>query len=271
MTRVSLNLLGTCFVRYNEFGYTSRYQKDLSISRQKRLLMSSMRVRCGIFLVKNKQLRFSWSLTKVFIFSNRRKNQFKMLLEMCIIQRGKSKFAFRFQLKTKIPIFTTVRSAKLALTCRIVVLRIKNQHNCCLEVMIHIALHSWQVATVKNEIHLPIWRSCPPITIKHTRMRARKGQTLSIYGIIVSTPHWLIQWTKNSFPFSFYTLSVYSKETWLSQSPTTVSSDLLTLDQIQLLWMREISSKNWPKVPKKFLPQLRTCCCLEDKTFWFIS
>ena len=49
-----------------------------------------------------------------------------------------------------------------------------------------------------------------------------KGKNHFIYGIIVSTPHWFIHLTKNSFPFSYYTLSVCSKATWFSQSPMTV-------------------------------------------------
>ena len=53
----------------------------------------------------------------------------------------------------------------------------------------------------------------PPITIKHTRIWAKKSKNRPIYSIILSTPHWLIQLTKNSFPFSFDTLSVYSKAT----------------------------------------------------------
>ena len=58
----------------------------------------------------------------------------------------------------------------------------------------------------------------------------------SIYGIIVSTPQWLIQLTKTSITISFYTLSVFIKAAWFSQSPKTVLSVLSTLDQIQWLW-----------------------------------
>ena len=52
-----------------------------------------------------------------------------------------------------------------------------------------------------------------------------------------TTPHWLIQLTKNSVPISFYTLSVNSKATSFSQSPTMVLSGFLTLNQIQLHWL----------------------------------
>ena len=77
----------------------------------------------------------------------------------------------------------------------------------------------------------------PPITIKHNRTWTKKRENHSFYGIIVSTPLWLIQSTKTSFTFLFYTLSVYNKASWFSESPTTVLSGLLTLDQIQSLWM----------------------------------
>ena len=41
----------------------------------------------------------------------------------------------------------------------------------------------------------------------------KNGRTYSIYGMIVSTRHWLVQLCKTSFTFSFYTLSVYIKAT----------------------------------------------------------
>ena len=51
--------------------------------------------------------------------------------------------------------------------------------------------------------------------------------------------------TKKSFCFLFYTVSVYSKTTWSSQSPTKLLSGLSTLEQIQWLWLQKISSKKW--------------------------
>ena len=67
----------------------------------------------------------------------------------------------------------------------------------------------------------------PPISNKLTLTCAMKGKNHSIYGGKVSTPHWLIQLTKISFAFLFYKITVNSKATWFSQSPTW--------DQIQLL------------------------------------
>ena len=54
------------------------------------------------------------------------------------------------------------------------------------------------------------------------------------------TPHWLIQWTKTSFTFSFFTLSVNIKASWFFQSATTELSGLSTLDQIQWLWLKDL-------------------------------
>ena len=42
-------------------------------------------VRCAILLLKNKQTPFSCRLVKVFTFLKRDQNQFKKLLEMCIV------------------------------------------------------------------------------------------------------------------------------------------------------------------------------------------
>ena len=106
----------------------------------------------------------------------------------------------------------------------------------CLEVMVHIALQqneSWlrkKTSSIFEEVY-------PPITIKHTRTWARKSKNHSIYGIIVSILHWLIQITKKSFPFAFCTLSVYCKATWFSLSLTAVMSGVSTLDHIQLHWL----------------------------------
>ena len=58
----------------------------------------------------------------------------------------------------------------------------------------------------------------PPITISHTQTWAKNSKSHSLYGISVSSPHCLIQLTKTSFAFSFYTLSVYSKARWVSVS-----------------------------------------------------
>ena len=118
-------------------------------------------------------------------------------------------------------------------------------------------LRNWKTISFFAEIS-------PPIAIKHTQTSANKGINHSIYGMIVSNAQWLTQLSGNSFPFSFYTPSVYSKATYFSQSPTRA----LILDQIQLLWKWQISCKKWKQVPKKIRWQLGDCFCLIDKTFW---
>ena len=50
------------------------------------------------------------------LYFRRRKSQFKMLFEMCIAQHAQTESVFTFQ-PTKILVFTTVESAKAALTC----------------------------------------------------------------------------------------------------------------------------------------------------------
>ena len=67
--------------------------------------------------------------------------------------------------------------------------------------------------------------------------QTKKCRKYSIYGLIVLTPHWLIQLTKTSFTLSLYALSVYIKATRFSQSLLTILSGLSTLDLIWWLWL----------------------------------
>ena len=46
-----------------------------------------------------------------------------------------------------------------------------------------------------------------------TQPEPKQSRSYSIYAIIVLLPNWLIQLTKTSFTFSFFTLSVYNKAT----------------------------------------------------------
>ena len=134
---------------------------------------------------------------------------------------------------------TTVRNAKPDATFWILVLKTKHRQIFCLAVMVHIAVQERRVATTKKKNLLHFEEIFPPFTIKHTWAWTwtKRGRSYSIYGIFLSTPHWLIQLTKTSLTFSFYTLSVYIKATWFCQSPTTVLSGLSTLHQIQWLWL----------------------------------
>ena len=107
----------------------------------------------------------------------------------------------------------------------------------CFAITVYIVLQRRRVATTKKQNLLHIWRNFSANQIQAHPNLNQKGRIYSNYGIIVSKPHWLIQLTKTSFILSFYTLSVYIKAAWFSQSPTTVLSGLSTLDQIQLLWL----------------------------------
>ena len=119
----------------------------------------------------------------------------------------------------------------------------------------------------KSPLHF--WRN---FSANHNQAHSnlnQKGRSYSIYGIIVSTPHWAIHLTKTSFTLSFYTLSVYIKATWFSHSPTTVLSGLSTLDQIQWLTVKYLVQELTIS-SKKLLSQLGACCCLKDNSSWTI-
>ena len=135
-------------------------------------------------------------------------------------------------------VFVAVKSSKLALTCLIILLGIKNDN--------YFVWWLWYTLICnKDELRLwgrksisIFWNFSPPITIiKHTKACTKKGKTYYNYVMILLAGDWLVQLTKNSSPFSFYTLSVYSKATWSTQPPTAVLSGLSNLDQIQLLWL----------------------------------
>ena len=123
----------------------------------------------------------------------------------------------------------------------------------------------------KDESWLQKWKTnsffeefSPPTTINHTQTKAKKGKILPFLAWICrfSIGCWLLQLTRNSVFVSFYTLSVNSKATGFSQSPTTVLSGLSTVDQVQLLWLWKISSKNDKKFPRI------SSSCLELVVIW---
>ena len=72
-------------------------------------------VKCAIFLLKVKQIPFSCRLVKGFTFLKRVQNQFKMLLEMCIVPQVGMKSVFTLQ-PIKRLVSTTVKSVKPAAT-----------------------------------------------------------------------------------------------------------------------------------------------------------
>ena len=196
-----------------------------------------------------------------------RTTKYKRLLEMCIVQHVELKSVFTFQ-PIKWQVSSTVRSAKPAVMFWIFLLRTKNQQLCCFWRWWYTLLCKKAESRLRERYTISTFEEIsPPITIKHTRTWPKKGKNHSLWGPIVSTAHWLIQLTKKSFTFSFYTLSVYSKATHFSQSPTAILKSLSILDQIQWLWLWKISSKKWQWIPKKILWHLGACCCLKDKSF----
>ena len=73
------------------------------------------------------------------------------LLEMCIVQHLEIKSVFRF-LPIKGLLSTTVKTAKLAATFGIFILRTKNRQLCCLAVTVHIVLQARRVAPTKKKL-----------------------------------------------------------------------------------------------------------------------
>ena len=83
MTKALWNLLGSCIVQKQcvpiNFASPKRHSNLLQEATTN-VLHARLRVSCAIFLLKYKQLRFSWSSVKGLIFLKRRKNKFKMFL-----------------------------------------------------------------------------------------------------------------------------------------------------------------------------------------------
>ena len=84
--------------------------------------------------------------------------KYNRLSERCIVQHVKMKSVFTFQ-PIKRLVSTTVKSAKLAATFWIFLLRTKNRQLCCLVVTVHIVLQARRVVTTKKKNHLHFWRN----------------------------------------------------------------------------------------------------------------
>ena len=120
----------------------------------------------------------------------------------------------------------------------------------------------------ENEKSAP---NCRNLFINHNqaqpKLRQKRQKLLHLYHLRVDSP--LVDTANAKFiSILIFYLSAYKRATWSSQSPKTVSIGLLTLEQIQLLWLPKIRSKNWQNVPNKIVWQLRARCCLKHKTFW---
>ena len=100
--------------------------------------------------------------------------KYKRLSEMCIVQHVEIKSVFRFQ-PIKRLVSTTVKSAKLAATFWIFLLRSKNRQLCCWAVTVHIVLQERRVVITTKKNHLRFEEISPPITTKHTWTWTKKG------------------------------------------------------------------------------------------------
>ena len=136
--------------------------------------------------------------------------KYKRVLEMCIVQHIERKSVFTFQPMNRLN-STTVTSAKAAATISIFPLRTKNRQLYCLAVMVLIVLEKYESRLRKSKTISIFEEISPPVTSKHIRTQNKSGTSYSIYGMIMSTPDWLIRSIKTSFTISFYTLSVYIK------------------------------------------------------------
>ena len=106
--------------------------------------------------------------------------KYEKLLEMCIVQHVKMKSVFSFPPLKRL-ISTTVKSAKIAATFWIFLLRTKKRQLCCLAVTVHIVLQKRRVATTKKKKHLLFWRISTPIRSKHSHPRQNRLNWVQIW------------------------------------------------------------------------------------------
>ena len=116
-------------------------------------------------------------------------------------------------------------------------LKDKNRQLCCLAVTVHIVLQERRVATTKKINHLHFWRNFSANQIQERpNLNQKKQKFFQLWLNRVDTPL-VVQLTKTSFTFPFYTLPFYIKTTTFFQSPTKLVSGLSTLGQVQWLWL----------------------------------
>ena len=169
------------------FGYTLRAQKDFRISWKKWILVSSMQVPVPGAQNSFWRFRFSWSVTKGFTFLRRCKNQFYMLLDMCI-EHAQTKSVFTCQ-ATKTVALTTRKSAKPALRCWLFLQKAKNPQLCCLLLMVHIALQERRAVTTKKKKHLHFWRNLSANHNQaHTNLSQKRQESIHLWRNCVDSP-----------------------------------------------------------------------------------
>ena len=204
------------------FGYILREQKDISIFSEKILSVSSLPV-----YLSNPQ-NCNWKSTKFVFFNCDPRfsilesclNQFKMLLEMCIVYNVQTKRIFTFHPKTFL-FFTSVKSANVVLAWLIFSLSAKKRQNWFLVVMVHIVLQKSQIATTKKKNYIHIYGN---LTANRGQTHPKKKKNDSLFSIIISNPHWLIYLTRIHSHSHFIHLQSTVKQHNSSQSPTTVMS-----------------------------------------------
>ena len=118
MITALINLLRTSNVRIQcareYFACRKRHYNTLQSTEPNiYVLEASPCVRCSLFPLRDKQIRFFLKFGQGMYVFEETKKSIQMLLEMCIVQNVQTKSVF-----TEIVVFTTtVKSAKLALTC----------------------------------------------------------------------------------------------------------------------------------------------------------
>ena len=127
---------------------------------------------------------------------------YKRLLEIKNVQHVEMKSVFTLQPIKRLRSMT-VKIENRSATFWIFILRAKNLQLCCLTVTVHIVLQERRVATKKKKNHLHFWGNLSANQIQAHRNLNQKSRRNSIYGKIVSEPHWLIQLTKTSFKFIY--------------------------------------------------------------------
>ena len=164
ITRAFFSLLGRCTVRAKRvpgnFACTKTL-KSLGRSDYKCPQCAYIYIRSAIFYWKNKHIRFNLCVAKEFIILKRRKNQFKILLEMSIYLAGNvqdKSVSMSIHGKRMVKTVTKVCNAKRASTFWTIQLRTTNRQLCCLAVMAQIALSKRRVVTMKKKNHLYFWK-----------------------------------------------------------------------------------------------------------------
>ena len=189
-------------------------------------------VKCALLSLKNKQNRFSWSLARGFRFLKRRKNQFKMLMVICLVLEGTDQdksVSMSIQGKKKMEVVTNVLNGK-----RVALWTFFKDKIPKIVSFASVGMYCFVrrlVVTTKSQNNLPFKGNFsanrnsaqPNLRQKRKKIHLRHNRSNSILVDAISQK------------ISCYTVSVYSKATWISQSLATPLSSILSLDRIHSL------------------------------------